>query len=71
MRSGIRFTFLNPYFYGLHNEKSMLPLKTVLQDHLIHNLPAINTSPSKEMLLETIEFFENHHATTSKTPHFL
>jgi hypothetical protein len=45
--------------------------ETVFQNHLINDLPAVDTSPSEKMFMGTIEFLEDHDSTASGTFHFL
>jgi hypothetical protein len=42
---------------------------TVLQNHLINNLSAQDTSPSRKMLMGSIESFIDHHTSTTMTLH--
>ena len=51
---------------------SILPIRpcmTVLQNHLINNLSAQDTSPSHKVLMGSIESFIDHHTTTTMTLH--
>ena len=41
----------------------------VLQDHPVNDLPAGDASPPEKMFTITIEFFIDHHSTTTITPH--
>jgi hypothetical protein len=42
---------------------------TVLQNHLINNLPAQDTSPSYKVLMGSVEPFIDHHTATTMTLH--
>jgi hypothetical protein len=41
----------------------------ILQNHLIHNLSALNTFSSYKVLTESIESFIDHHSTTTVILH--
>jgi hypothetical protein len=42
---------------------------SIIQDHLVDNLSAIDASPAKKILVRTVEFFKGHHPFTSGTVH--
>jgi hypothetical protein len=48
---------------------SIRPSMTVLQNHLINNFPAQDTSPSHKVLMGSVESFIDHHTTTAMTFH--
>jgi hypothetical protein len=48
---------------------SIRPCIMILQNHLIHNLSALNTFSSYKVLSESIESFIDHHTTTTVTLH--
>jgi hypothetical protein len=48
---------------------SIRPCMTVLQNHLINNLPAQDTSPSHKVLIGPVESFIDHHTPTTMTLH--
>jgi hypothetical protein len=44
-------------------------MPSILQDHLVHNLSAIDASPPKEIFMRAIEFFISHDTVTTWTVH--
>lgn len=42
---------------------------SIIQDHLVDNLSAIDASPTKKMFVKTVEFFKSHHTLASRTVH--
>jgi hypothetical protein len=43
---------------------------SILQDHLVDNLSAVDASPAKKIFVRTVEFFKGHHTLASRTFHF-
>jgi hypothetical protein len=44
-------------------------MPSIFQDHLIHDLAAVDASPPKEVFMRAIEFFESHDPMTAWTVH--
>ncbi len=42
---------------------------TILQNHLINDLPTRDASPSQKVLVGTVKSLIDHHTTTAMTPH--
>ena len=47
----------------------LLLTKSILKNHLVNNIPAGNTSPSKKHFGCAVEFFQDHYTTASLTLH--
>ena len=42
---------------------------SILQNHLVDNITAVDASPAKKGFMRAMEFFVRHHATASGTLH--
>jgi len=44
---------------------------SILQNHLVNNITAVDASPAEKGFVRAVEFFVRHHATASGTLHLL
>jgi hypothetical protein len=51
-----------------HTARLFFP-DSIFQDHLVNNLAAVDASPTEEMLVGAIKFFEDHGTVTTRTVH--